>query len=108
MVPGRQSPLWQSCTTIRSRLSGKLMGRSVGPAIRLRPRRCHLAQPSARTSQHGAGAQARRERQGAVDLCQSLGTPANNAIQKFMDQKTGPQLLVATGAAAALNNHWDL
>ena len=108
-APGRQSPLWQSCTMIRSRLRGKLMGRSVGPAIRhrLRPRRCHLAQPSARTFQHRAGAQARRERQGAVDLCQSLGTPANNAIQKFMDQNTGPQLFVATVAAVALKNHWN-
>jgi hypothetical protein len=28
-------------------------------------------------------------------------------IQKFMDQNTGPQLFVATGAAVALKNHWD-
>jgi branched-chain amino acid transport system substrate-binding protein len=28
---------------------------------------------------------------------QSLGTPANNAIQKFMDQNKVPQLFVATG-----------
>ena len=35
-----------------------------------------------------------------------MGTPANNAIQKFMDQNTVPQLFVATGAAVALKNHW--
>lgn len=36
MAAGRQSPLWQSCAMIRSRLRGKLMGRSAGPAIRHR------------------------------------------------------------------------
>jgi hypothetical protein len=34
-----------------------------------------------------------------------LGTPANNAIQIFMDQTM--QLFVATGAAVALKNHWS-
>ena len=38
-------------------------------------------------------------------ICKS-GTPANNAIQKFMDQDTVPLLFVATGAAVALKNHW--
>lgn len=36
---------------------------------------------------HGAGARVRRARRGAV-LCRSLGTPATNAIQKYMDQNT--------------------
>jgi branched-chain amino acid transport system substrate-binding protein len=31
-------------------------------------------------------------------IFQSLGTPTNNAIQKYMDQKKVPQLFVATGA----------
>jgi branched-chain amino acid transport system substrate-binding protein len=31
-------------------------------------------------------------------MFQSLGTPTNNAIQKYMDQKKVPQLFVATGA----------
>src|SRR6202008_4464439 len=31
-------------------------------------------------------------------IFQSLGTPTNNAIQKYLDQKKVPQLFVATGA----------
>ncbi len=32
-------------------------------------------------------------------IFQSLGTPTNNAIQKYLDQKKVPQLFVATGAS---------
>jgi branched-chain amino acid transport system substrate-binding protein len=38
------------------------------------------------------------ESDGVLLLFQSLGTPTNNAIQKYLDQKKVPQLFVATGA----------
>ncbi len=44
-----------------------------------------------------AGAQAGGERRGAIDF-NSLGTPPNSAIQKYMNSKKVPQLFVATGA----------
>lgn len=44
----------------------------------------------------------RRARRGAV-LCRSLGAPATNATQEYMDQNT--QLFVATGADSALKTH---
>src|SRR5262252_3475119 len=38
------------------------------------------------------------ENDGVLLIFQSLGTPTNNAIQKYLDQKKVPQLFVATGA----------
>jgi branched-chain amino acid transport system substrate-binding protein len=38
------------------------------------------------------------ERDEVLLIFQSLGTPTNNAIQKYLDQKKVPQLFVATGA----------
>ena len=45
-----------------------------------------------------AGAQAGRERRGALLIFQPLGTPSNSAIQKYMNAKKVPQLFVASGA----------
>ena len=44
--------------------------------------------------------QARRlvEQDGVAFLLNSLGTPPNTAIQRYMNQKKVPQLFVATGA----------
>src|SRR4030081_3391313 len=44
-------------------------------------------------------------------IFQSLGTPTNNAIQKYMDLKKVPQLFVATGATKfgdPKNFHWTM
>jgi len=44
-----------------------------------------------------AGAQAGRERRGCCFIFNSLGTPPNSAIHKYMNSKKVPQLFVATG-----------
>src|SRR6201990_328797 len=44
-------------------------------------------------------------------IFQSLGTPTNNAIQKYLDIKKVPQLFVATGATKfgdPKNFHWTM
>ena len=57
--------------------------------------------------------QARRlvEQDGVLLLFQSLGTPPNTAIHKYMNKKKVPQLFVATGAAKwndPGNNPWTM
>src|SRR5215470_3712712 len=51
------------------------------------------------------------ENEGVAFIFQSLGTPSNTAIQKYLNQKHVPQLFVATGAdkwSDYKNNPWTM
>jgi branched-chain amino acid transport system substrate-binding protein len=51
------------------------------------------------------------EKEGVAFIFNSLGTPSNSAIQKYLNQKGVPQLFVATGAdkwADPKNNKWTM